>query len=254
MYIFGLFIDDSIGLPLFFLAGLYVALSPCLFPIMPLTIFRIMNKDVTNSEGNAVHPSRFTALKWVSILVSGILVTFIGVALIIMYLWVGIATQIQGIYRPFSFLLGVLLIIMGIFILYPKLSEKTFAKIPIPMKISNLMAREEYKQMDLFLIGFGYSFIALPCAFSVFYALILIIIKAVNPVFTLTGLSLFSLGLFIPYFILVFVTAEARVRAAQYLAEKFRLVELIMGVLIIIFGLLFIWPSFGGPELFELTV
>ncbi|PWI49314.1 hypothetical protein CEE45_01915 [Candidatus Heimdallarchaeota archaeon B3_Heim] len=253
MYIFGIFIDDSIGLPLFFLAGLYVALSPCLFPIMPMTIFRIMSKDLTDSEGDVLYPSRKLALRWVSILVGGILITFISVALIIMYLWVEIAIQINYLYRPFTFLLGIILLIMGIFIIYPKLSEKTFARIPIPMKISNLMAREEYKQLDLFLIGFGYSFIALPCAFPVFLALLTIIISAANPIFTLTGLSLFGIGLFIPYLILVLVTAEARVRAARVLAERFRIIELVTGVVIIIFGLLFLWPAFGGPYLFTLT-
>ncbi|MHA1975272.1 MAG: cytochrome c biogenesis protein CcdA [Candidatus Hodarchaeales archaeon] len=253
MYIFGIFIDDSIGLPLFFLSGIYVALSPCLFPIMPMTIFRIMSKDVTDSEGNLLYPSRKLALRWVSILVGGILFTFISVALIIMYLWVEIAIQINYLYRPFTFLLGIILLLMGAFIIFPKLSEKTFARIPIPLKISNIMAREEYKQLDLFLIGFGYSIIALPCAFPVFLALLTIIISTANPIFTMTGLSLFSIGLFIPYLILVFVTAEARVRAARVLAERFRVVELITGIVIFIFGLLFLWPAFGGPYLFALA-
>ena len=252
MYIFGIFVDNSIGLPLFFLAGIYVALSPCLFPIMPMTIFRIMSKDITDSEGNFIYPSRTLALRWVSILVGGILFTFISVALIIMYLWVEIAIQINYLYRPFTFLLGIILLLMGIFILFPRLSEKTFARIPIPLKISNLMVRDEYKQLDLFLIGFGYSFIALPCAFPVFLALLTIIITTANPIFTMLGLSLFGIGLFIPYLILVFVTAEARVRAARVLAERFRVVELITGVVILLFGLLLLWPAFGGPYLFAL--
>ncbi len=253
MYIFGIELDNSLGLPLFFLAGIYVALSPCLFPIMPMTIFRIMSKDIIDSEGKETHPSRQLALRWVSILVSGILITFISVALILMYLWSGIGTEILLLYGEFTFILGLVLIAMGIFIIFPALSERTFARIPIPMQISNLMAREEYKQLDLFLIGFGYSFIALPCAFPVFLALLTIIISTANPIFTLIGLSLFGIGLFIPYLILVFVTAEARIRAARVLAERFRIVEIITGVVIILFGILFLLPAFGGPRLFVLS-
>ena len=253
MYIFGIDIPDSIGLPLFFLSGLYVALSPCLFPIMPMTIFRIMSKNITDSEGKMVLPSRRLSLLWVSILVSGILITFVSVTLIIMYVWEEFGIQIINLRGLFSYLLGFILIIMGIFILFPKLSEKTFARIPIPQQVSNLMVREEYHHWDLFLIGFGYSFIGLPCAFPVFLTLISFILSIANPIYTFIGLSLFGLGLYIPYLILIFITAEARIQAASKLSEKFRVVELITGLLIFIFGCLFLWDAFAGTSFFSLT-
>ena len=207
MYIFGTEISDSLGLPLFFLAGLYVALSPCLFPIMPMTIFRIMSKDTVDSKGNVAYPSRKESLRWVSILVSGIMITFITVVLIIMYIWQEFGVQLNYLRSPLSYLLGVILILMGVFILFPKLSEKSFAKIPIPQRISDMMARDEYREMDLFIIGLGYSVIALPCIFAVFLALITIIVSIANPLFTIAGLVLFSIGLYIPYLILVLITA-----------------------------------------------
>ncbi len=254
MYIFGIFIDNSIGLPLFFLSGLYVALSPCLFPIMPMTIFRIMSTEMLDAEGNEIQPSRSLALRWVSILVGGILFTFLSFALILMYLWIEIAVQMDYLADPLSLLLGIILLIMGFSIIVPEISERTFARIPIPIKVSEMMNRDQYKQWDLFLIGFGYSFIALPCAFPVFGALVGIIVNIANPIFTLTGLTLFGIGLFIPYLILVYFTAEARVRAARILAERFRVIEIVTGVVIVIFGLLFIWPFFGGPNLLVLNV
>jgi cytochrome c biogenesis protein CcdA len=212
-----------------------------------------MSKDTVDSAGNVTYPSRKESLRWVSILVSGIMITFVSVVLIIMYVWQEFGVQINHLRSPLSYLLGVILIIMGVFILFPKLSEKSFAKIPIPQKVTDMMARDEYREIDLLIIGLGYSVIALPCIFAVFLALITIIVSIANPIFTLAGLVFFSIGLYIPYLILVLITAEARFRAASSLSGKFRYVEIVMGVLIVIFGLLFLWPAFGGPFLLSLA-
>ncbi|MHA2225279.1 MAG: cytochrome c biogenesis CcdA family protein [Candidatus Hodarchaeales archaeon] len=252
MLIFGVEVDESIGLPLFFFVGLYIALSPCLFPIMPLTVFRIMQKKIFDETGQESFPSRKMGLQWVTLIVSGIIFSFFIAILITQYIWSSFGFLLIELFEPLTFVLGIILVTMGFFLLFPFFSEKTFARIPIPQKISNLFQREEYRQFDLFLIGFGYSFIALPCALPVFLVVFSIIPVIGNAINLMIGMSLFSIGLFIPYLILVFVTAEARTRAASLLAEKFRIVEIITGILIIIFGLLFIWPTFGGPYLFLL--
>ena len=254
MLIFGIEVDNSIGLPLFFLVGLYVALSPCLFPIMPLTVFRIMNKSVFDDSGQEQPPSRWMAIQWVIVLTSGILSTFMLAVLVSAYVWENLGFFLINLYLELTFLLGLLLIAMGLFLLFPILAESTFAKIPIPQRVTNSFQREEYRQLDLFLIGFGYSIIALPCAFPVFLVLLSIIPVTIQggSLNLIIGMVLFSVGLFIPYLILVLVTAEARTRAASFLAERFRVVEIITGILIIVFGLLFIWPIFGGPYLFSL--
>jgi cytochrome c biogenesis protein CcdA len=116
----------------------------------------------------------------------------------------------------------------------------TFARIPIPQTISNMMVHEEYKQLDLFILGLGYSVIAFPCAAPVFISLFLFLQQTANIVSILVGMTLFGIGLFVPYLILVFVTAETRVRIANKLAEHFRKIEIIMGVLIILFGIIFL--------------
>jgi cytochrome c-type biogenesis protein len=252
LLIFGINIDESIGLPLFFLAGLYIALSPCLFPIMPLTIFRVMNKDIVEKNGEVIYPARKMALKWVIILCSGVIITFLIAALIFLYIWSYFGLFLIQLYRPLTYTLGIILIVMGLFLIFPWLSEKTFARIPIPQNIIKLMQREDYRDLDLFIIGFGYSFIALPCAFPVFLVLLSMIPSINNIVYTTFGMGLFAVGLFLPYLILVLVTAEARTRAASFLAEKFRAIEIALGFLVVIFGLLFLWPAFGGPTLFAL--
>jgi cytochrome c-type biogenesis protein len=253
MELFGIPVDESIGLPLFFLVGLYVALSPCLFPIMPLTVFRIMNKSVVDESGQEQFPSRRMAFQWVILLTSGILITFFLAILISAFIWTNLGAFLSDVFIELTFILGLLLIGMGIFLIFPMLAERTFARIPIPQRVTDSFQREEYRHLDLFLIGFGYTFVALPCAFPVFLILLSIIPLIGNPVLLFIGMGFFALGLLIPYFILVLVTAEARVRAASLLAEKFRIVEIITGILVIIFGLLFIWPAFGGPYVFSLV-
>ncbi|MFX1283332.1 MAG: cytochrome c biogenesis protein CcdA [Promethearchaeota archaeon] len=250
MMIFGIEVNESIGLPLFFLIGLYIALSPCLFPIMPMTVFRIMSRTITDDLGEVQTPTRRMALQWVILLTSGIMITFFLAILVSVYVWHNLGFFLIENFNEITFLLGLLLIIMGLFLLFPVLSKLTFARIPIPQRVTDSFQREEYRQLDLFLIGFGYSIIALPCSFPVFLILLSIIPYIGNIFFLFVGMILFSIGLLIPYLILVLVAAEARTRAASLLAEKFRIVEIITGILVIIFGILFIWPSFGGPYVF----
>ncbi len=257
MLIFGIEINETLPLflrlSLFFLVGLYVALSPCLFPIMPLTVFRIMNKTVIDEFDQEQQPTRRMALQWVMILTGGILITFFLAVFISAYMWNNLGFFLLDVHLTLTFLLGLLLILMGLFLLFPALAKITFARIPIPQKVTDSFQRDEYRNLDLFLIGFGYTFIALPCAFPAFIILTAIIPFIENSFYLLIGMGLFSIGILIPYLILVLVTAEARTRAAKLLAEKYRIVEIITGLLVIIFGLLFIWPSFGGPDIFSLV-
>ncbi len=238
-----------VELPLFFAAGLYVALSPCLFPIMPLTIFRIMSKTNLEGDDQNQQPTRLMALQWVILLTMGILITFFLVMLLATLIGNTFGLFFISNFVFFSFILGLFLLLMGILLLFPQLGEKTYARIPIPQKLISIQ-RDEYSQFDLFLIGFGYSFIAFPCAFPAFGVMLPYIAARANFLFTLSAMSLFALGLFIPYFILVLVTAEARSRAASLLAENFRKIEIGMGILVIITGLILMWPFFGGPVLF----
>ncbi len=252
MMIFGIQIDESIGLPIYFLAGLYVALSPCLFPIMPLTIFRIMSKSIITEEVEKKYFTRKIAIQWVILLTSGILVTFIVAILIMSYIWDFFGVFLINQYIELTFILGILLIIMGLFLLIPLLSEKTFARIPIPQSVAKILQKEEIRHLDLFLIGFGYSFIALPCAAPAFISLLGISSLYGSSLSLIIGIGLFAFGLSIPYFLLVLVTAEARTRLTSLFTENYRIIEIIFGIIIILFGLLFIWPSFGGPILFSL--
>ena len=80
-----------------------------------------------------------------------------------------------------------------------------------------------YQQMDvagwihLFLLGFVYSLIALPCS---------------GPAF------------------LVMLTSEARTRFIRNVKERFELIKRITAAFTILLGILFMLPFFGGPDIF----
>lgn len=255
-YIFGLGISSTLGFPLFFLVGLYVALSPCLFPIMPITILNIMrkdnekNSDSSNDTVGELDSSNISkgnsSLNWIFMLWSGILFSFGIFALIGAYIG---SFLIQN-YILFNFIFGVILIVMGYIIVIPKLEEIFFSRIQIPNFIQKQMLKEEYSGFDLFTLGAFYSIIALPCAGPVFIALIPLIISFNNQLISLFSLFLFALGLLIPYLILIFVTAQTQTKFINKVRSSYGLIRGITGVLIIIVGGLLVWPYFNGPVLF----
>ncbi len=259
--VFGLQVDISsefILFPLFFIIGLYVALSPCLFPIMPLTIFNLMSKqsdkqfnskdhstsDASSESSLGTVISRRKVLGWTLLLCSGILLAFALFALVGLF----VGTTLVQFRHELGFVLGLILLILGTFMLVPKLEERTFARIPIPQRISGFLEKDEYSSLDLFFLGFLYSMIALPCAGPAILSTIPLVAIHANPFLTLGVLILFGIGLFIPYLVLVFVTAEGQARAIKFFQSKTRLIQLIGGILIIVMGILFILPLLGGPD------
>lgn len=243
---FGIELDASLGLPVFFLIGLYVALSPCLFPIMPLTVFRVMGKTHTYDGDETYAINRKDALQWVILLCTGIFASFALFALMANL----IGSFLLQNHEILSGFFGIILIVIGGIILFPQIEEKTFSKIPIPEGVTNFFNKEEFTNYDLFLLGAAFSVIALPCSSPAFIVILDIIITAGDPIFTMVGMLLFGLGLFIPYLILVLLTSEARDKFIRGIKNRFRLLEIVTSILIIIMGILFIIPLFGGPNLF----
>ena len=258
-YIFGLGVSSTIGFPLFFLVGLYVALSPCLFPIMPITILNIMRKnEKDNSENDskdATQPKfqstsqRLKSLNWIFMLWSGILFSFGIFALIGAFIG---SFLIQN-YLLLNLVFGILLILMGYIIIVPKLEELFFSRIPVPGFVQQQLQKEEYSGFDLFLLGAAYSIIAIPCAGPVFIALIPLIISFNNQLMSLFSFVLFAIGLLIPYLLLIMVTSEGQVAFIKKVRNNYRLIQVITGILIIIVGGLLVWPYFGGPILFTVS-
>ncbi|MFW9777620.1 MAG: cytochrome c biogenesis protein CcdA [Candidatus Heimdallarchaeota archaeon] len=250
MLIYGIKIDESIGLPLFFIVGLYIALSPCLFPIMPLTIFRVLDKTTSNQLETTPSHTRRQAFQWVILLTSGIVFAFAGASIVYLHIWQQLGLFLTNAYRPLTYLLGILLILTGILFLSPRLGKLTFGRIPVPQRVTEVMQKETYRNLDLFILGMGYSIIALPCAFPAFIVLLALVTAASNVIFTSVGMTLFSIGVFLPYFLLIFFPL---LPLTSFIRKHYRVFEGFVGILVMTMGLLFLWPLFGGPTLFLLS-
>lgn len=265
--LFGVEFNENIGLPLFFLVGLYIALSPCLFPVMPLTLFHVLGKQAKEkkedqggvddqelvgeerqAEPDEYGVNRGQALGWVLHLWAGILFAFAIFALV----GVAIGFLLVQYYIVLNLLFGMVVILVGVIMVVPKLEEQIFARIPVPQRVYGVMQKEEFGSADLFALGASYSIIALPCAGPAFIAILPLIIGSSSPLWTLGGLFLFAIGLLVPYFLLVMLTAEARVRFIRGVQSRYSYLRIATGVFLMLVGGLLAWPFFGGPSLFAL--
>ena len=223
---------------------------------MPITILNIMRKDeekkgisMESTSGEMLSLAshqRLKAFNWIFMLWSGILFSFGIFALIGTYIG---SFLIQN-YILFNLIVGIFLIIMGYIIINPKLEEIFFSRIPVPEIVQRQMQKEEYSGLDLFTLGTVYSLIALPCAGPVFIALLPLVINFNNQIVSLFSLSLFALGLLIPYLLLIMVTTETQTKFIKKVRNNYNIIKIITGLLIILVGGLLSWPYFGGPVLF----
>lgn len=225
---FGILIDETIGLPFFFiLAGLATGLSPCLFPILPLTLISIFKSET----------SRRKSLLIVLMVVLGMMTTFTVFTMVAVSITSFLITNRQLLDLVF----GSLIIIFGVIIIVPKFNE-LFSRVS-----SRFSPQQEFDDdlnyLSLFFLGVVYTLIAVPCSGSIFLSVSAVLISVANPLITMTGLLLFGTGLFFPYAVLALASAELRIVIAKKMVEKQHLIEKIVGLFLIIYGIIYVISS-----------
>lgn len=233
-------IAESLGLFIFFVGGLYTALSPCLFPLLPLSALRLFQKDVRRKE----------ALSLTFSLLSGIIIAFGAFVITVTIFFQQVSLWLLQYYGYLSAAFGVLLIIIGLVMIMPRTHE-WFSRIPTPF--SQQLGKEAYNYLDLFFLGLLFSFIAIPCAGPIYLSLSVIIALSRDLMYSMLGLSLFAVGLAIPYIMLTLASTESRLQVGAKITPHVRKIEIGSAILIIIFGLLFILPAFGLPALLTIN-
>ncbi|UCG01785.1 MAG: cytochrome c biogenesis protein CcdA [Candidatus Heimdallarchaeota archaeon] len=228
------FVDpDQIGLLIFFLGGLATAISPCLFPILPISLIRMFGAD-----------SRKKALTITSVLVSGEILAFL-------FLFFAISLLSEFLRQNFlnlNAIMGVILIIIGIFLIVPELRELS-AKLPNPqLSIGN----DSVRYLDAFILGFGYCLIAAPCAGTIFASLTFLILAGENLMFKIFWFPVFALGLALPYYVLAFSASEFRIQIAQWIVARNNVINIGMGFLLVVFGIGMILARFTGTPWWHL--
>lgn len=220
---------NQIGLLIFFLGGLATAISPCLFPILPLTLLKLFGAE-----------SRKKAIILTTILISGVILAFMIYAILADYLF----DVLQQTFTELNAIMGAILIIIGLYLIFehyfPFLQSIT-GKLP---GLQPRMDEEKDNYIDVFILGLSYSLIAIPCASGIYMGLITLI-KSGDPLYSFFGFPLFAIGLSLPYYLLAISASEFRMQIAQWMARKSKLVNILMGVLLVIIGISMSLPHFG---------
>ncbi len=215
-----------------FTTGLYVALSPCLFPLLPL--FLIRNLNATDSRKQ-------------SLIVTGILVLGLITSLAVLSL---ITTVVQAFllnnFTNLQAVIGGIVVFFGIL----TMSETLRKALHISSIAPKVQPGNPKSLAGVFLVGLGYSFMAAPCAFSAIVA-IPIIFGVQSNLFNMILMFVFlSIGISIPYLAIALVTGEGRTRMAMSMQQHTRKVEILAGILLIAIGIILILPVFGVTLLY----
>ncbi|MFW9806852.1 MAG: cytochrome c biogenesis protein CcdA [Candidatus Thorarchaeota archaeon] len=203
-------------------AGLYIAVSPCLFPLLPL--FLINNLQSTSS--------RSRSLLVTFALLLGILSSI--ALLIVIFKVVGfIGSFILGNYRTLQAVLGVLIIVLGIVMLSSRLQDI--------LHLSSLSIKSQPSAprnlLNVFSVGLGYSILAYPCSGTAIVGTVAIFGAGANIFFDIFLFVVLSIAIAIPYLMIALLTGEARLKMATSIRNQARRIEIITGVILIFVGL-----------------
>jgi cytochrome c biogenesis protein CcdA len=210
-----------------FTTGLYVALSPCLFPLLPLFLIRSLNATDSRKQ---------------SVLVTGVLVLGLITSLAVLSL---VTTVVQAFllnhFTNLQAVIGGIIVFFGIL----TMSETLRKALHLSSLAPKVQPGNPKSLAGVFLVGLGYSFMAAPCAFSAIVAIPIIFGVQSNPFNMILMFIFLSIGISIPYLAIAVVTGEGRTRMAMNFQQHTRKVEILAGILLIAIGIILILPAFG---------
>ncbi len=210
-----------------FMAGLYAATSPCLFPLLPLFLIRSLQSEDSRKKSVVVTGA----------LISGILAS-LGLFALISYV---ISTYfLLQYYTQIQAALGAIIVFVGILTLSQKLREK------IGLTRLSMKNPDTPKGLvGVFVVGFSYALIAAPCTAPVVILglpLVFGVSALANPLLAVSLFIWLSIGVAIPYLAIALVTGEARNRMATRIANAAHVIEIAVGLLLIVLGLWLMSP------------
>jgi len=208
-------------------AGLFIAVSPCLFPLLPL--FLINSLQSADSRGRSVVVT--------AVLVLGILSSvafFIAIAGFI-------GSFLIEFYIEFQAILGLLIIFLGLVMMSSTLQKR--------LRLGSLSLRSQpttpTNLLNVFVVGLGYSLLAAPCSGPAILGTVALFGAETNLFIILLLFIILSIAIAIPYLLIAVVTGEARIRMAMTISSQARKIELVAGTILIIIGFLLFIQLFG---------
>ena len=220
----GLFLVKLTGV---FGSGLFIAVSPCLFPLLPLFLI------------NSLHSadSRRRSVLVTTVLVAGILSSvafFIAIAGFI-------GSFLIDFYIEFQAILGLIILFLGLVMMSSTLQKK--------LKLSYLSLKTQPSApsnlVSVYVVGLGYSLLAAPCSGPAILGTVALFGTETNFLFVLVLFITLSFAIAIPYFLIAMVTGEARMRMATTISNQSHKIELIAGAILVFIGFILFIQLFG---------
>lgn len=208
-------------------SGLYIAMSPCLFPLLPLFLL--------NSLKSA--DSRKRSVLVTAVLVLGILSSL---AIFLSFAWL-IGALLIDYYIRIQAILGLIIIFLGIVTMSTTLKNK------LGMSSLNLKSQPSAPSnlMSVYFVGLGYSLLAAPCSGSAIFGVIALFGAETGFLIPVLLFIVLSIAVSIPYFAIAVVTGEARTRMAMSISTHARKVEIVAGLILIVIGIFLFAQLFG---------
>ncbi len=210
-----------------FTLGLYAAISPCLFPLLPM--FLISSLQSTDNKKKAVAITGVLVLGILSSLVVYTLISvFIGLFLIQNQI------TIQAI-------LGFIIIFFGLVTASESL-QHFFRLTSLNFKSQPEAPRSLF---GVYTIGLFYSLLAAPCSGTAVIGFLLYMSTQTEIVVLVLTFTAMALGISIPYIAIALLSEEMRTRMTGSLAASAHKVQIFVGVLLVTLGIVLILPLFG---------
>ncbi len=208
-------------------SGLFIAISPCLFPLLPLFLI--------NSLQSA--DSRRRSVIVTAILVAGILSSvafFIAIAGFI-------GSFLIEFYIEFQAVLGLIILFLGLVMMSSTLQKR--------LRLSSLSLKTQPSAptnlLSVYIVGLGYSLLAAPCSGPAILGTVALFGVETNLFTVILLFIVLSIAIAIPYFLIAMVTGEARMRMAMTISNQARKIELIVGTILVIIGFFLFIQLFG---------
>lgn len=208
-----------LGLGVSFLAGLLVTFSPCIYPLIPITLGVV---------GAASAPTKFKGF-----LVS--LVFVLGISCV--YTVLGIISSAFGILLGTFFINPVTYFILTIIFIFLGFVHSGIIKIKIPF-FTNYNYEKKGGLFSIFALGMISSFAIIPCNFPVLGAILSLISLKKNIIYGGAALFLFSLGS--GMLLLVLGTFTSLIKSLPKSGAWVNLIKRGVGVIFIIMGIYFL--------------
>ncbi|MBI2605068.1 MAG: sulfite exporter TauE/SafE family protein [Deltaproteobacteria bacterium] len=166
-----------------FLGGLASSLTPCVYPLIPITAAYVTSRTLTGAA------SRWRAFTLSVLYVTGLALTYAGLGMI-----AALTGSFFGVVNthPVTYL------VIGVLLTFMALAMLEAINLPFPRFLTaarNDSGKEGKRWLGALAMGFASGFVAGPCTVPVFAALLGYAAAQGNPVFGFLLLFVFSFGL-----------------------------------------------------------